>query len=365
MEADKIIRYLVDIGHPAHVHYYKHVTNELVRKGHKVLFTCRNKEFTESLLAYYGYDYVTFGKSYRSLAGKLFGIFYFTLRLLIVAIKYKPDIFINASINSAFVAWILRKPHIALEDTFNKEQVSLYLPFTNCVLTGDYPHPSLGRKELRFKGYNELAYLHPKRFKPNSLITQELGIKKNDRYVIVRFVSWNASHDIGHKGITSENKIRAVNEFSQLAKVFISSESSIPSVLQKYRFPLPPESMHDAIAGASLVFGESATMVSEAAVLGVPGIFLDNTGRYYTKDQENTYGLCFNYTESIQDQDIAIRKGIEILRQDHNSEEWQKKLNKMLVEKIDVTAFLAWFFENWPESFKTMKENPGFQEKFK
>jgi len=37
----------------------------------------------------------------------------------------------------------------------------------------------------------------------------------------------------------------------------------------------------------------------------------------------------------------------------------------MLSEKIDVTAFLVWFVENWPESFKTMMENPGYQERFK
>lgn len=33
----------------------------------------------------------------------------------------------------------------------------------------------------------------------------------------------------------------------------------------------------------------------------------------------------------------------------------------MLADKIDVTAFLVWFIENWPESFKIMKENPDYQ----
>jgi len=46
-------------------------------------------------------------------------------------------------------------------------------------------------------------------------------------------------------------------------------------------------------------------------------------------------------------------------------EEWQKKREKMLSEKIDVTAFLVWFVETWPDSRKIMKEDPGWQERFK
>jgi len=37
----------------------------------------------------------------------------------------------------------------------------------------------------------------------------------------------------------------------------------------------------------------------------------------------------------------------------------------MLKDKIDVTAFLVWFIENWPESFNIMKENPDYQYRFK
>jgi len=39
--------------------------------------------------------------------------------------------------------------------------------------------------------------------------------------------------------------------------------------------------------------------------------------------------------------------------------------DKMLKEKINVTAFLVWFIENYPESAKIMKENPKYQYRFK
>ena len=126
-----------------------------------------------------------------------------------------------------------------------------------------------------------------------------------------------------------------------------------------------PSRMHDAIAFSSLLFGESATMSSEAAMLGVPTIFIDNTGRYYTDEQEGLYKLVFNYKESDNDQQSALSKAIEIAKDIDSKEIWEKRRAKMLSEKIDFTAFLVWFIENYPESKKIMKENPDYQYNFK
>ena len=77
---------------------------------------------------------------------------------------------------------------------------------------------------------------------------------------------------------------------SRYARVFISSESELPVELESYRLPTKPEMIGHVLAHATLVFGESATMVSESAMLGVPGIYIDNTGRYYTRDLQDKYG---------------------------------------------------------------------------
>ena len=171
----------------------------------------------------------------------------------------------------------------------------------------------------------------------------DLGIKDDEKYVIVRFVSWNATHDIGHKGISYENKISAIKQFSEYAKVFISSEAELPDELKKYKFPLSPDRMHDAMAFSTMVFGESATMVTEGVMLGVPGVYIDNTGRYYTRDIEAKYGLCFNYTESEEDQIKAIEKGVEILS---NNIDFTAAHDKMMSEKIDVMGWLCEYVEN-------------------
>lgn len=337
----------------------------MLEKGHEVLFTCRDKDVTISLLKHYKLKYVNFGNPFKSLAGKFLGLIYFTFRILVISVRFGPDLFLNATMYSAIVAWLMRKPHLALEDTFNMEQVKLYLPFTSCVLTGYYDHPYLGGKEIRYSGYQELLYLHPNYFNPDKSVFKELGLFENEPFVIMRFVSWNASHDSGHKGISYLNKVKAINEFEKYAKVFISSESELPDNLKKNKINISPYRMHDAMFFASLVIGESFTMLSEAAMLGTPAILIHNTHCYYLSEQQRNYNLTYNYSESPGDQLKAIDQGIDLLKMPNLKQEWSKRRDDMLAEKIDATAFLVWFVENWPDSYSTMKENPDYQERFK
>jgi len=245
------------------------------------------------------------------------------------------------------------------------EQVRLYRPFTEAILTGEYSHPTMGVKEYKYSGYQELLYLHPHYFEPDPGIRDLLGVPPGESYIILRFVSWQASHDFGHKGINLDSKREAVRRFSRYSRVFISSEATLPAEFEPFRYRLAPETMHHAMAFASLVYGESSTMASEACMLGIPAIFLNNSGTFLTTDEEKTFGMVFNFTESEEDQRRSIEKGVELLSTPGIREEWQKKREKMLSEKIDVTAFLVWFIENWPESRRIMKENPGWQMGFK
>lgn len=357
---------LIDIGHPAHVHVTKHFAHEMEAKGHCVLFTCRQKEFIIQLLEAEGFRYVSFGKKYTTTLKKLWGLLEFDYKMLRTSLLFKPDMFVSlGSMYAAQVSSLLRKPHISFEDTYNMEQVRLYRPFTDLILTGDYEHPVMSKtREFRMAGYNELAYLHPKRFTPDESVLDELGIKKDEKYVVVRFVAWNASHDLGHKGISMANKMKAVRDFATIGKVFISSENSLPHEFDKYRLPTHPKRIHDVIAFASLVYGESSTMSEEAAMLGVPSVYLNNDSTYYTKHLERDYQLMYNLTESEDDQQKAIQIGMDILRQ-ADSQEWKKRQLCMQRERIDVTAFLVWLVENYPESKRIMKENPDYQYNFK
>lgn len=362
------MRILIDIGHPAHVHMFRCFAKEMQNRGSEVLFTCRDKEFEIKLLTAYGLNFINFGKKNNSRIGKILDLIKFNWKEWRVACKFKPDIFLShGSITASHIAWIMRKPSIAFEDTFNMEQIKLWKPFVTHILTSMYEHPLKSSKVIKYKGYNELLYLHPNTFQKDNNIFENLKIERGEKYVVLRFVSWNATHDKGHTGISFKNKCAAVEEFSKYAKVYISSEKALPEQLEKYRMPLPAEDMHAVMANACLIFGESATMVAEGVMLGVPGVYIDNTGRLYTNDIEKKYGLCFNYTESEEDQLGAIEKGVELIKK-CSKEVVISRHQALLNDTIDVTAFLVWFVENYPESVQQTRENQkndAFWAKFK
>lgn len=364
------MRILIDINHPAHVHMFRCFAHEMLKRGHNILFAIRDKEFEKKLLEAEQLPYINLG---RKRAGKISRVL-FNLKCVCkvwrIARRFKADVFLShGSIVAAYVARLLGKPAIAFEDTFNMEQVRMYLPFTSVVLTSDYEHPIHDAKVLKYPGYNELLYLHPHRFSPmkREEVCRLLGIAAEERYVLMRFVSWHATHDKGHKGVSLENKLEAVRQMSQYAKVFISSESPLPESLAGYMLPAAPEMIGHVLAHATLMFGESATMVSEAAMLSVPGIYLDNTGRYYTRDLQERYGLCWCYTESAADQEQAIAKGMELLNEEPETlaKRMREASKTLLSEKIDVTGWLVWFIENYPQSIEeTRNADAKFWRKF-
>jgi len=356
------MKILFDIGHPAHVHYFRNIIRILESNGHYLIITSRDKDVTLDLLEYYELDNINIGKNLKGLFGKIISIIRNDIKLLQISLSFKPDLIISFFLPfPSHIGFITKTPVIGLTDTEHAIINHIITnPFTDVLLTPQCYKSNHGIKQIRFNGYMELCYLHPKRFTPDPHVLNILGVKKGEKYVIIRLVAWNASHDRGHTGISIDNKIKAVKEFSKYAKVFITSEGKLPNDLKRYQINISPEKMHDVLYYASLLYGESATMASECAVLGTPAIFLDNIGRGYTDELEKMYGLIFNFSESLTDQEKSIQKGVELLSADGIKKEWQTRSAKMRAEKIDVTDFIVWFIENYPKSISIMKDNPDY-----
>jgi predicted glycosyltransferase len=113
-----------------------------------------------------------------------------------------------------------------------------------------------------------------------------------------------------------------------------------------------------------MYIGDSQTMAAEAAVLGTPSLrFNDFVGKLgYLEELEHKYGLTYGIKTAEPEK--LYQKIEELLHVTDLSEEWQRRKRKMLSEKIDVTAFMVWFVENYPESVVIMKDNPDYQYKF-
>ena len=328
---------LIDIGHPAHVHVFRHLHREMAEAGHRVFVSTRDKECTIALLKKYHMAFINLGKSYPTLWGKFFGLFRFVFLLLRFSKKHHIDLFISiSSMYAAKAAFLCGKPHIVLDDTEHSSlEHLLYKPFSSVILNPSGFEKDMGPKQRYYNGYHELAYLHPNYFRADPSVFNLLNLTHGDGYILIRFVSWNAFHDRDTTGISQAQKIKLVHTLAQYGKVIISNEGEIPAALEVYRLKIPPDRMHDVLNYAKLYVGEGASMASEAAMLGTPSIYINPLSAGTIKAQEE-YGLLHHLT----DFDDIKSRAVAILTDPGADRKYQVKRHKMLHEKIDVTAHL-------------------------
>lgn len=342
------MKILVDMGHPTDVNLFRNVIKELERREHEVKITAADKENTAKILEGYGFDY-ELRRHYKGLASKAMGVLRNDIWLYKVSKRFKPDIFISpGSPYAAQVSKLFRKPHIAFTNTERaKLAIRLMLPFTDVVCTPSCFKRDLGSKQVRFNSYYELAYLHPNYFKPNPAVLEELNLDRNDRYILLRFSALVSHHDIGVKSGFDFKSNKEMREYIKRAEnygqVFLTSEVELDSELEKYRVTVPTTDFHSFVYFATMYIGEGAKTASEAAVLGVPSIYVSTTRRGYLDELEERYGLAYTFENREQ----AFEKVIELLEDENIKKRWQGKREKMLSEKIDTTKFMVKFIEDY------------------
>jgi hypothetical protein len=349
------MKILIDIGHPAHVHFFKNTIRALKSRGHEIAIVTKDKEVTIDLLKKFGFDYYNLGKPGKGLSGKAVGLLSFDYQLYKIAQKVKPDLFVGmASPYLGHVSRLIRKPYISFWDTETADLlIFLSYHFVDTICTPQCFLKPLGDRQVLYEGYKELAYLHPHQYTPDPSVLDDLGLSKNERFIIVRFISWAASHDVGLRGVS--NPVQMVKELEKYGRVFVSSEKTPDKKLDEYRLNITPEKFHSLLSFAQLYIGEGGTIATEAAILGTPAIHIEAdshgvaTGYSSGNFQElrDRYGLMFFYP----DEKTALNKAIEILDDPHSKSEWQKKREALLNDKIDVTAWMIDFIERYPDSF--------------
>ncbi len=351
------------VNTPAHAHFYRNIIKRLEEKGHKILVMAR--EYGETIPVLNGFDinHFIFTKASKS---KYVKSLFFPLDVLFAykfLRRFKPDLIVGHAFYSVYVSKLLRKPSIIFNDNdFAPIQFITVSPFTNVIITPKNFRRKLGDNHIRIDSYKELAYLHPRYFKPNKDIFDLLGISPDENFVLIRFNALDAAHDVGLKTFSLDEKKKLISGLKKYARVFISSEGSLQDRLEQYSLKVPKCRIHDVLHYAQMVVTETGTITTEGAVLGTPAIVcnskLNTCGNFL---ELSKYGLLFPYRDSNK----AIEKAIELIQEPNLKEEWKKRRERLLKDKIDMTEFMVWFIENYPQSFKEMKENPDIQYKFK
>lgn len=343
------MRIMIAMGHPKDVHVWKNVIHNLEKNGHEVKIAARAKDITLYLLDVYGFDYEVIGTNYGTLVKKAYGLFEGNINAFKLAKKFKPDILVSGGPYFAYVSKLIGKPQIDFIDT-EPAKLSTLLSFhlSDVICTPSCFKKRINpKKHVTFDGYFELAYLHPNYFKPDPSVLDDLGLSKDDKFIVIRFVSWGASHDMGQHGFT--NKREVISKLEKHGKLFITSEQKLSKDIEKYRITIPPEKIHDLLYYATMYVGDGGTMASEAAVLGTPAVFVSTIVSGYLYD-EAQYGLVHVFSDPVTGEEEGMKKAMELVKCNNLNDEAQKRKKELLRGKIDVTKFLTELIENYPES---------------
>ena len=363
---------LIQLSHPAHFHLYKNVAKNLMDDGHKVFILIKTKDILEDLLEQSGLPYYNILKEAhrKSKLGILMDMLVRDWRILRFVRKNKIDLLTGSTVEVAQVGWLTRKYRVNTGED-DMRIVPLFQkmggPFVQTILSPiSCDNWKLESKSIKYAGFHKLAYLHPNQFTPNKNIVEKY-FPANQPYFILRFAQLKAYHDIAShaQGINTEIAQHLIDILLPYGNVYITSERELEPQFEQYRLQINPLDIHHVLAFAQLYIGDSQSMAVEAAMLGTPSLrFNDFAGKIGVLEElEHKYELtCAIPSSNPQGLYDKVK---ECLASSDLKEVFQERRQRMLSEKIDVTAFFTWFIENYPESHKIMIANPEYRWRFK
>jgi len=341
---------------------------ELTKRGIEIHVVISEKDILKDLLDTSNTKYYTLADNNPSSrnTSKLIKLFKSSNVFYRYIAKLKPDLIIGCLSQISYIGFLLRIPTIfnAEDDIdYTMKQGLITYPFIKHILTPYPTNTGIFRfKRIPYDGYHKLAYLHPKRFKPDR---EKVDIPIGEKYFLLRFANLKAHHDKNAKGISNETARKLIEILKLKGRVLISAERELPQEFDRYKFTGNIHDIHHYLYYASLYIGDSQSMAIESSILGTPNIRFNNfVGRISVLNElENKYQL----TKGIHSSEIAkLIDAVDLMTSNPNIfKQHEEKRAKLVQDKIDVTAFLVWFIENYPNSKRIMRENPEYQYRFK
>lgn len=340
------MRVLIDLKHPADVLLFRAVAHMLMGRGHRVLLTSREKDETVELLEGLGLRHRCISTMGSGAAGMCGELVHRIARLYTVAREYQPDVLVaRAGVCVGWVGKLLNMPVVDLEDTeFAWLQIALSSPLASVVCTGLGYERRFPGKELRFRAPPQLAYTHPRRFRPDGDELRYRGLDPAEPFIVLRLKAWRAMHDLGTEGPTIREIITLIGHLRDFGKPVISTERPLPAELARYVAPVPPELGLSMLAFARIYVGEGSSMAAEAACLGTPAVFISPASRRgYLDAMERRYG----HVTTVQAPWQALAVARKWLQYGDPEKEGSDARRRLLADCEDPTEFLADVIERY------------------
>ena len=131
------MRILVDLIHPAHVHFFRNAIAIWRDRGHEVVLTARDKDITYELLRLYDLPFVAMGKARGGALANGLELISRCFRFWRLCRSFRPHVMLGlAGPGMAHVGWAKGIPSLVFTDTENARLSNrITFPFASRILT--------------------------------------------------------------------------------------------------------------------------------------------------------------------------------------------------------------------------------------
>ena len=283
------MRVLFDMVHPADALFFHHAIRTLEQNGASVRIASRRKDVLAGLLDDLGHAHHPLTDARSGRIGQACELLGRDFALLALVRRWRPNVMAGfGGVAIAHVGRVTGIPSISFYDTEHAAlQIALTVPFiSEWHVPAGWNGREVAGRTYRFRGSKQFAYLHPDYFRAEPAAAKAAGWDPLRDNFMIRTVAWRANHDAGRSGLSLDRLRRIVSELSRRGKVHLSAEGDLPDDLAPLRVRGSPAAFHHLLAHCRLCCGESITVASEAAALGIPSVLQIDKDYGYVDEQE-------------------------------------------------------------------------------
>jgi predicted glycosyltransferase len=307
---------LIDISHPAHVHFFRPLAESLLADGVKVRIVARDKDVTVRLLEAAGLDFELLPMG-RPGSGSVTAATELIRRASALRSRihdWRTRVVLTRNPSGVLAARGTRAASVF--DTDDGRGVGVHYwtarPFADLITSSIYDPERHGRAHRRYRALKAHMFLHPRSFTADLQVRRKY-LSDEEMLSVARFSAHDASHDRRIVGLTGRGRLGILARLQAHGSTLVSIERKGLHLHRRIVHPgsledsgccgipgagsdVAPEDFHDLLASASLFVGDSQSVAAEAAILGVPALRLSGfTGRAFYLSVLEERGLMKNY----------------------------------------------------------------------
>jgi predicted glycosyltransferase len=323
---------------------------KLKGEGYRIRVTARNRGRLHQLLQAEGISYNTRGPGSRYYVLKYVLGAFLVLLALARLLVFRPGLSISRSSPYLILASrILRIPSLCFDDNDTDLRLQPWIRLANYIITPATYSRQFHECHFRIPVFKEMAYLPEPR--PH----------EHRKGFFIRISRTDTTHHSRLDTLDLQVLNSYIGSFSDRYDVLLSSEYGIPDVLNGQVTEPGTNDFYGSLNHCRIFWGNSATMAAEAALLGIPAVYVSaNISSSLVELKEA--GLLFHFTPDRME--TSLQHAEALMESRIGCGQYCVVANWIRKSKIDMGAFLYWVVSRFPDSVHKLQHDPDWKREF-